>query len=168
MSVCISWAHCLALEASITTENIFEKNTKIIIDMLSRIWEIQLPLVCSVWPIVPAPMINCQQLTLHPKLRWLRIRRELNGVLDWLFYTIYTSYTICPHLIYKYPSVTSFFFLVGGKLVNQHGIAPIVWAWLSWPTKNLPVLWTPPELLTWVRSKGNVALSPLLRAGMPY
>jgi len=60
------------------------------------------------------------------------------------------------------------FFLVGGKLVNQHGITPIVWAWLSRPTKNLPGFRTPPELLTWVRSKGNVALSPLLGAGMPY
>ena len=31
-----------------------------------------------------------------------------------------------------------FFFLVGEKLVKQHEIAPIVWAWLSQPTKNLP------------------------------
>ena len=30
-----------------------------------------------------------------------RVRRELNGILNWLLYTIYTEYTICPHLIYK-------------------------------------------------------------------
>ena len=41
-----------------------------------------------------------------------------------------------------------FFFSVGGKLVNQHGIIPIVWAWLNRPTKNLPGFRTPPELLT--------------------
>jgi len=51
-----------------------------------------------------------------------------------------------------------FFFSAGGKLANQHGITPIVWAWLSRPTENLPGFQTPPELLTWVRSKGNVAL----------
>ena len=31
-----------------------------------------------------------------------------------------------------------FFFSAGGKLVIQHGIVPIVWAWLGQPTKNLP------------------------------
>jgi len=30
-----------------------------------------------------------------------------------------------------------FFFSVEGKLINQHRISPIVWAWLNRPTKNL-------------------------------
>jgi len=70
--------------------------------------------------------------------------------------------------LFPTPWFLHFFFLVEGKLVNQHGITPIVWAWLGQPTKNLPGFQIPPELLIWVRSKENIAFSPLLRAGMPY
>jgi len=82
---------------------------------------------------------------------------------SFLFYLFYIEFL--TFVIFEYIYI---FFSVGGKLVFQHGIYPIVWAWLSRSTKNPLGLQTPPELLMEVRSKGNVALSPLLRAGIPY